>query len=92
MNLRMCVGCRGRADATELIRCVVDADHPGTLRIDRRRRIAGRGAHLHPSEACLEAAKRRRAFTRALRVSGPLDIAELEQYVTDAGQLNVHNP
>ena len=92
MNPRTCIGCRGRADATELIRIVVDADSPGDLRVDRRRRLAGGGAHLHPTEACLEAAKRRRAFSRALRAQGSLNTAALEQYVTDAGSSPDHNP
>jgi predicted RNA-binding protein YlxR (DUF448 family) len=35
--------------------------------------LPGRGAHLHRDPACLELAERRRAFPRALRVTGPLD-------------------
>lgn len=85
MNPRTCIGCRRRADADELIRFVVDADSPGAIRVDRWRRLAGRGAHLHPTEACLEAAKRRRAISRALRAQGPLNLAALEQYVAHAG-------
>lgn len=92
MNPRTCLGCRQRADAAELIRIVVNADSPGEIRVDRRRRLTGRGAHLHPRKTCLEAAKRRRAFSRALRVPGSLDIAALEQYVADAGSSHVHNP
>ncbi|HEX3788217.1 MAG TPA: YlxR family protein [Pseudonocardiaceae bacterium] len=41
---------------------------------DPRRRLPGRGAWLHPSPDCLRAAERRRAFPRALRVPGPLDV------------------
>lgn len=84
MNPRTCIGCRKRADANELIRIVVDADSPGEIRVDRRRRLAGRGAHLHPTKACLDAATRRRAFSRALRAQGSLNIAALERYVADA--------
>jgi uncharacterized protein len=31
---------------------------------------AGRGAHLHPTPECYELAVRRKAFSRALRISG----------------------
>jgi predicted RNA-binding protein YlxR (DUF448 family) len=46
----------------------------------------GRGAHLHPTTACYELAVRRKAFGRALRISGgrasgPLDSAAVGAYV-----------
>ncbi len=44
---------------------------------DLRRRLPGRGAWLHPSPDCLDLALRRRAFARALRLSGPLDTTAL---------------
>ncbi|MBO0840617.1 MAG: YlxR family protein [Sciscionella sp.] len=69
--MRTCVGCRGKALAAELLRVVVV---DGVLVIDRRRRLPGRGAWLHPDPSCLRDAGRRRAFPRALRVSGPLDV------------------
>lgn len=72
--MRTCVGCRVRALAGELLRvAVVD----GELVLDLRRRIGGRGAWLHPDLDCLTKAERRRAFTRALRVPGPLDATEV---------------
>ncbi|WP_460407348.1 YlxR family protein [Actinophytocola sediminis] len=49
----------------------------GNLALDLRRRAAGRGAWLHPDAGCLDKAERRRAFARALRVPGPLDIGSL---------------
>jgi uncharacterized protein len=87
--VRTCVGCRLRAVTGELLRlAVVDGD----LVLDLRRRVAGRGAWLHPDLDCLAKAERRRAFVRALRVPGPLDVgmvrAQLEQHAhagTDAG-------
>jgi predicted RNA-binding protein YlxR (DUF448 family) len=51
---------------------------------DLRRRLPGRGAWLHPSPDCLDLALRRRAFARALRLSGPLDTTALA--ATLAGQ------
>lgn len=38
----------------------------------------GRGAWLHPG--CLEAAERRKAFTRALRASAALDLSVLREF------------
>ena len=83
MNLRTCIGCRQKADATELIRIVVDTAAPGVVRVDPRRELPGRGAHLHPTPACLEAASRKRAFARALRAGSPVHTAELERYVAE---------
>ncbi|WP_297542422.1 YlxR family protein [Amycolatopsis sp.] len=68
--VRTCVGCRQRVRAAELLRMVaVD----GQLVVDEGRRLPGRGAWLHPEPGCLAKAERRRAFPRALRVTGSLD-------------------
>ena len=72
--VRTCVGCRQRAYAGELIRVVA---RDGVLLPDPKRRLPGRGAHLHRDPACLAQAERRRAFPRALRVPGPLDASAL---------------
>jgi predicted RNA-binding protein YlxR (DUF448 family) len=39
---------------------------------DIRGRLPGRGAWLHPTSECLERARRRHAFGRALHRQGPL--------------------
>jgi predicted RNA-binding protein YlxR (DUF448 family) len=51
----------------------------GNLVLDLRRRIHGRGAWIHPDPDCLGMAERRRAFPRALRVPGPLDVAHVAE-------------
>ncbi|MFD4249981.1 YlxR family protein [Amycolatopsis thermoflava] len=53
----------------------------GRLVADTRRRLPGRGAWLHPGPECLAKAERRRAFPRALRVHGTLDVAELREHL-----------
>ncbi|MBW8738447.1 MULTISPECIES: YlxR family protein [Streptomyces] len=78
---RTCVGCRERAAKKDLLRIVAVEgecvpDHRGTL--------PGRGAYVHPAQACLDLAVRRRAFTRALRAPGVLDTVALRQYVEQA--------
>nr|WP_307837555.1 YlxR family protein [Actinoplanes utahensis] len=68
---RTCVGCRNRAPADSLLRFVA-AGTGDDLRLlpDPKRRLPGRGAHLHPDPACFAQAERRRAFGRALRLTG----------------------
>jgi uncharacterized protein len=45
----------------------------------------GRGAHLHPDPVCLALAERRRAFGRALRVSGVVDTGPLVALLATPG-------
>ncbi|MGE3664164.1 MAG: YlxR family protein [Pseudonocardia sp.] len=84
--VRTCVGCRTRAPAGSLLRVV--AVH-GVLTPDPDRRLPGRGAWLHPERECLHRAERRSAFSRALRVEGPLDAGavrgHLEQVCAEPG-------
>src|ERR671927_344412 len=77
--VRTCVGCRQRAPKQDLLR-VVAGD--GALVPDPAGRAPGRGAHLHPTHECLALALRRRAFTRALRVTDGLASEALEDYLT----------
>jgi predicted RNA-binding protein YlxR (DUF448 family) len=82
--VRTCVGCRQRANASELLRVVaVGSDASGQIQIvpDPRRRKPGRGAHVHPVPACLALAERRRAFGRALRVTGVCDLGPLREAI-----------
>ena len=77
------MGCRKRAPASELLRFVAiesGAEHYSAVP-DSARRRPGRGAHLHPDQACLALAERRRVFGRALRVSGVFDTGPLAEAV-----------
>jgi len=76
--VRTCVGCRERDLKPALLRVVV-AD--GILTVDPAGCLPGRGACVHPDAACIELAERRRAFPRALRVPGPLDVAPVREHV-----------
>ncbi|WP_442942699.1 YlxR family protein [Nocardia sp. NBC_01503] len=76
--MRTCIGCRERELTVELLRVVAQET---VVVPDTRHRLPGRGAWLHPTSSCLSNAVRRRAFGRALRVSGHLDISALEHYV-----------
>ncbi|MFG1623244.1 YlxR family protein [Kribbella sp. NPDC049227] len=75
---RTCIGCRKRSGPADLLRMTVSG---GRVLPDPDRRAPGRGAHLHPVAECLDLAVRRKAFPRAFRVPGPLDVTGLQEYV-----------
>ncbi|GEK04649.1 YlxR family protein [Streptomyces sp. NPDC003388] len=75
---RTCVGCRQRAAKDALLRIVADQEQCVP---DPRGTLPGRGAYVHPDPVCIDQAVRRRAFPRALRVPGPLDVKALRRYV-----------
>ena len=70
--VRTCIGCRARATKRELLRMTAGSDAHGRPAVvpDPDGTAAGRGAHLHPTPECYELAVRRRAFSRALRITG----------------------
>ncbi|MGD0606245.1 MAG: YlxR family protein [Streptosporangiaceae bacterium] len=79
--VRTCVGCKERAAKSSLLRLVAVGD---VIRPDPRARLPGRGAYLHPSLVCLGLARRRRAFSRALRTPGSLSLVCLAEYLGGA--------
>lgn len=82
--VRTCVGCKGRAVKSSLLRLVVVG---GEIVPDPSARLPGRGAYVHPDQACLDLAQRRKAFPRALRVPGPLSTEPVTTYLSfPAGQ------
>ncbi len=76
--VRTCVGCGAKEPQRTLVRLRNDG---GRVAIDREKK-GGRGAWLHPSAACLEAAVRRRALGRALRADASADVAMLRAELT----------
>lgn len=81
--VRTCVGCRTRAPRSTLLRVVVVDSR---LIPDERATMPGRGAWVHETRECMDAALRRRAFVRALRVSGQLDTQTIEKRLNGYGQ------
>ena len=77
-NPRTCIGCRAQDTPRAMVR-VVKVDESVVVDVDRCR--GGRGAWLHPTSTCLDAAERRRAFTRALRANGALDTSAVRDWV-----------
>ncbi|HJT91416.1 MAG TPA: YlxR family protein [Mycobacterium sp.] len=83
--VRTCIGCRKRELAVELLRVVaVDGNGECAVTVDPARKLPGRGAWLHPDQECLDAAIRRRAFVRALRITGSPDITAVIEHVSAA--------
>jgi predicted RNA-binding protein YlxR (DUF448 family) len=81
--VRTCVGCRKRELAVELLRVVAVRDGNGicAATVDTAGNLPGRGAWLHPDPQCLHTAIRRRAFGRALRITGSPDLTAVTEYV-----------
>ncbi|AQA05904.1 DNA-binding protein [Mycobacterium sp. MS1601] len=86
--VRTCVGCRKRELAVELLRVVAgfSKNDAGTdvtaVIVDTTGNLPGRGAWLHPRPDCVDAAIRRRAFARALRITGPQDTSAVTEHLS----------
>ncbi|WP_263988024.1 YlxR family protein [Mycolicibacterium fluoranthenivorans] len=77
------MGCRKRELAVDLLRLAAVLDGTGNcaVTVDSAGSLPGRGAWLHPDRQCLEAAIRRRAFVRALRITGSPEVSGVVEYV-----------
>lgn len=83
---RTCIGTRTRLPERQLLRMV--AHHEGdAIRVipDPRRRMPGRGAWITPTLDAWEAAQKRRAFGRALKVSANADANPVREYLENLG-------
>jgi predicted RNA-binding protein YlxR (DUF448 family)/ribosomal protein L30E len=79
--VRMCVACREAGDPEDLVRLVAAPD--GTVVVDVRGRLPGRGAWIHATAACVAVIEQRRdALSKALR--GPVDAREIRDRLRDA--------
>ncbi|MFC0629294.1 YlxR family protein [Kribbella deserti] len=72
------MGCRKRDSPANLLRMVVTG---GVVLPDEHHQAPGRGAHLHPVTECLDLAERRKAWPRAFKVPGPLDVQLVRDFV-----------
>jgi uncharacterized protein len=68
--------------AVDLLRVVAvrGGNDDYVLTVDAAGNLPGRGAWLHPHQQCLHAAIRRRAFGRALRITGSPDTSAVVEY------------
>ena len=75
---RQCVGCREMKDKKALIRVVRSPE--GSISLDFRGKLPGRGAYVCPSGECLKKARKSRALERAFDMAIPPEVYEaLEQ-------------
>ncbi|XXF76392.1 YlxR family protein [Myxococcaceae bacterium GXIMD 01537] len=75
--VRSCIGCGARKAQSELTRVGIGPE--GSVVVDRKRRLPGRGAYLCGA-GCLTAAVKRKAFGRAFRgKAGLVDPSQLGQ-------------
>ena len=65
-GLRTCVACGCTSGKRALVRFVRTGD--GAASLDASGRASGRGAYVCPERACFDAARRKRALERALRI------------------------
>ena len=81
---RSCVGCRAVRDKRDLVRVVHTPEDQFLL--DPGGKLAGRGAYICPSAACLAQAVIRKSFDRAFRQAVPREAvgaleASIQQYL-----------
>ncbi len=80
--VRQCIGCGERKEKKELVRIVFDPERG--FSIDPAGRSGGRGAYLCPDPGCVEAAGRKKAFSRAFRLTVPAEaVTDLKQQIKD---------
>lgn len=63
--LRMCVACRARRPASEMIRMVADKESQRIVP-DIDKKLPGRGAYLCRNRECIKKAEKRRGLERHL--------------------------
>ena len=81
--MRQCVGCREMKPKKELIRVVRSPE--GTVSLDFKGKLPGRGAYVCPDSACLARARKARALERAFDTALPPEVYEaLEQQMKEA--------
>jgi len=88
--VRTCVGCRKRELAVGLLRVVAVSTGSGkyAVIVDAAGNLPGRGAWLHPVPQCAHKAIRRRAFVRALRITGSPDTSAVVEHLEFLGALD----
>lgn len=70
--MRQCLGCREQKPKKELIRVVRSPE--GTITLDFRGKLSGRGAYVCPKPDCLNKAVKAHALERALSCPIPDEI------------------
>ena len=81
---RQCVGCREMKNKRDLIRVVRSPE--GTISLDVKGKLPGRGAYVCPDPACLAKARKSRALERAFETAIPAEVYDqLERQMGEGG-------
>ena len=81
---RQCVGCREMKNKRDLIRVVRSPE--GTISLDFKGKLPGRGAYVCPDPACLAKARKSRALERAFETAFPAEVYDqLERQMGEGG-------
>ena len=70
--MRQCVGCREMKAKRELIRVVKSPE--GTVSLDFKGKLPGRGAYVCPQADCLARARKSKALERAFEMQIPAEV------------------
>ena len=70
--MRQCLGCREMKPKRELIRVVKSPE--GTVSLDFKGKLPGRGAYVCPDPACLAKARKSRGLERAFDAALPAQV------------------
>lgn len=82
--MRQCVGCREMKNKRDLIRVVRSPE--GTISLDFKGKLPGRGAYVCPDPACLAKARKSRALERAFETAIPAEVYDqLERQMGEGG-------
>ena len=81
---RQCVGCREMKNKRDLTRVVRSPE--GTISLDFKGKLPGRGAYVCPDPACLAKARKSRALERAFETAIPAEVYDqLERQMGEGG-------
>ena len=81
---RQCVGCREMKNKRDLIRVVRSPE--GTISLDFKGKLPGRGAYVCPDPACLAKARKSRALERSFETAIPAEVYDqLERQMGEGG-------
>ncbi|GAA1475021.1 hypothetical protein CFELI_08405 [Corynebacterium felinum] len=81
IRIRTCIATRQQRSDKQLLRIVAGEGTPTKLIPDPHRRLPGRGCWITPSLEAVEQAEKRKAFSRALRVSAAVDTGPVRKYL-----------
>lgn len=86
LPIRTCVACNLPQPKRDLLRVVRKVD--GTVIVDRKGKISGRGAYVCPKPSCIQQALKSRRLERQLEVSISQELIEELQSIVEGDRLH----